>query len=229
MITANAALVLYCFKCAAKQLSKKDYLGFKYLDFQKRYICCCSVNVFLFFFANKKKSTVSLCIVYQLFAVFPQLSSRIYIRIYNTVNQESANGEFNLKWCYICCCLNPSQNGMLPFSKWEFVIAWSFREFGALYLFCQALWDPTIRWRAGTYRLSWGGQVQEIMSFQRPHKPLTLTPHSINNVCFNGSKIPPSSHSMTGSFEMAKSLDRNEKSTIVLADDLDLNSNRGKC
>ncbi|XP_022650237.1 ceramide glucosyltransferase-like isoform X1 [Varroa destructor] len=132
---------------------------------------------------------------------------------------------FLLDWMLLCIV----QNGMLPFSKWEFVIAWSFREFGALYLFCQALWDPTIRWRAGTYRLSWGGQVQEIMSFQRPHKPLTLTPHSINNVCFNGSKIPPSSHSMTGSFEMAKSLDRNEKSTIVLADDLDLNSNRGKC
>lgn len=123
---------------------------------------------------------------------------------------------------------------MLPFSKWEFVIAWSFREFGALYLFCQALWDPTIRWRAGTYRLSWGGQVQEIMSFQRPHKPPTLTPHSIINSSscmngINGGLMTPSSHGLkVGGPDAEKSLG-GDKAAVILADELDLNSNRGKC
>ncbi|XP_064477066.1 ceramide glucosyltransferase-like isoform X2 [Ornithodoros turicata] len=54
------------------------------------------------------------------------------------------------------------QNGLLPFSKWEFVVAWTFRECSALYLFLHALWDPTIRWRAGTFRLRWGGTVEVV-------------------------------------------------------------------
>ncbi|EEC00850.1 ceramide glucosyltransferase, putative [Ixodes scapularis] len=54
------------------------------------------------------------------------------------------------------------QNGLLPFSKWEFVVAWTFRECGALYLYLNALWDPTIRWRTGLYRLRWGGTVEVV-------------------------------------------------------------------
>lgn len=58
--------------------------------------------------------------------------------------------------------LSVVQNGLLPFSKWEFVVAWTFRECGALYLFFHALWDPTIRWRTGLYRLRWGGTVEVV-------------------------------------------------------------------
>lgn len=54
------------------------------------------------------------------------------------------------------------QNGLLPFNKWEFVVAWTFRECGAFYLFLHALWNPTIRWRAGLYRLRWGGAVEVV-------------------------------------------------------------------
>lgn len=58
--------------------------------------------------------------------------------------------------------LSVVQNGLLPFNKWEFVVAWTFRECGALYLFLHALWNPTIRWRAGLYRLRWGGAVEVV-------------------------------------------------------------------
>jgi ceramide glucosyltransferase len=54
------------------------------------------------------------------------------------------------------------QNGSLPFSKTDFVAAWSFRELTALLVFLKALWDPDIRWRTGTYRLKWGGIAEEI-------------------------------------------------------------------
>uniref|UniRef100_V5IDB2 Putative glct-1 n=1 Tax=Ixodes ricinus TaxID=34613 RepID=V5IDB2_IXORI len=71
------------------------------------------------------------------------------------------------------------QNGLLPFSKWEFVVAWTFRECGALYLYLNALWDPTIRWRQrdlltrttlGRHRRS--GQAQVLVA------PPTATPRN---------------------------------------------------
>lgn len=58
--------------------------------------------------------------------------------------------------------LSVIQNGLLPFNKWEFVVAWTFRECGAFYLFLHALWNPTIRWRTGLYRLRWGGAVEVV-------------------------------------------------------------------
>ncbi|XP_076353090.1 ceramide glucosyltransferase-like isoform X1 [Tachypleus tridentatus] len=67
---------------------------------------------------------------------------------------------FLLDWILLCII----QNGSLPFSKGDFVVAWIFRESSALYLYLKALFDPTIRWRTGTYRLRWGGIVEEIKS-----------------------------------------------------------------
>lgn len=49
------------------------------------------------------------------------------------------------------------QNGSLPFSKFEFVLAWLFREFTGLPLFLHAVMDPHIQWRSRSYRLQWGG------------------------------------------------------------------------
>lgn len=57
--------------------------------------------------------------------------------------------------------LSVVQNGSLPFSKFDFVVGWLFREISGPYLFLSALWDPAIRWRARTYRLRWGGMAEE--------------------------------------------------------------------
>lgn len=54
------------------------------------------------------------------------------------------------------------QNGPIPFSKFDFVIGWMLRECSVLFLFCKAIFDPTIRWRTGTYKLKWGGQVEVV-------------------------------------------------------------------
>ena len=54
------------------------------------------------------------------------------------------------------------QNGSPPFSKFEFVIGWLFREFSGPYLFCNALWNPAIRWRTRVYKLAWGGEAYEL-------------------------------------------------------------------
>ncbi|GAB6031668.1 Ceramide glucosyltransferase [Chamberlinius hualienensis] len=56
------------------------------------------------------------------------------------------------------------QNGPIPFSKFEFIIGWMLRESCALFFFCKALFDPTIRWRTGTYKLKWGGEVEIMKS-----------------------------------------------------------------
>ncbi|XP_063219452.1 ceramide glucosyltransferase-like isoform X2 [Bacillus rossius redtenbacheri] len=56
------------------------------------------------------------------------------------------------------------QNGSLPFSKFDFVVGWLFREISSPYLFLLALWNPAIKWRARTYRLQWGGVAEELNS-----------------------------------------------------------------
>ncbi|KAL1492382.1 hypothetical protein ABEB36_010635 [Hypothenemus hampei] len=54
------------------------------------------------------------------------------------------------------------QNGSLPFSKFEFIIGWLFRECTGPYLFILAVFDPSIRWRNRCFKLSWGGIAQEV-------------------------------------------------------------------
>lgn len=87
---------------------------------------------------------------------------------------------------YVLLCI--IQNGKLPFSKSDFVIAWIYRESSALILFLRALWDPDIKWRTGTYRLKWGGLAQEISSsssyLKSPPSPLPSFP-SLGNDSFN--------------------------------------------
>jgi len=54
------------------------------------------------------------------------------------------------------------QNGPLPFGKFEYVVSWLFREFTSLPLFLRALFNPTISWRTGTYKLKWGGVAMQL-------------------------------------------------------------------
>ncbi|KAH1023474.1 hypothetical protein HUJ04_012674 [Dendroctonus ponderosae] len=54
------------------------------------------------------------------------------------------------------------QNGSLPFSKFEFIIGWLFRECTGPYLFILAVFDPSIRWRNRCFKLAWGGIAQEV-------------------------------------------------------------------
>lgn len=64
--------------------------------------------------------------------------------------------------------LSVVQDGPLPFSKFEFVLGWFLRELTAPFLFLNALFRPTIRWKAGIYRLKWGGVVEELKPKVKP-------------------------------------------------------------
>merc|ERR1712209_172760 len=55
------------------------------------------------------------------------------------------------------------QGGSLPFSKFEFLVMWLFRECGAPYLFLHALLHPAIRWRTHEFRLQWGGRAEPVV------------------------------------------------------------------
>lgn len=53
------------------------------------------------------------------------------------------------------------QNGSLPFSKFEFVLGWLFREFTGLPIFLHAVSHPEIQWRSRLYHLRWGGVAED--------------------------------------------------------------------
>ncbi|GFO27640.1 ceramide glucosyltransferase [Plakobranchus ocellatus] len=54
------------------------------------------------------------------------------------------------------------QNGPLPFSKFEFLAAWLFREFTAPYILLQGHMTHHVVWRNRKYRVKWGGEVERI-------------------------------------------------------------------
>ncbi|KAL7988626.1 hypothetical protein Chor_007545 [Crotalus horridus] len=59
--------------------------------------------------------------------------------------------------------LRAVQGGTLCFSKLDYAVAWFIRESMTIYIFLSALWDPTISWRTGRYRLRCGGTAEEIL------------------------------------------------------------------
>ncbi|KAK3740830.1 hypothetical protein RRG08_042814 [Elysia crispata] len=54
------------------------------------------------------------------------------------------------------------QNGPLPFSKFEFLAAWLFRETMAPYILLQGHMTHHVTWRNRKYRVKWGGEVERI-------------------------------------------------------------------
>ncbi len=93
------------------------------------------------------------------------------------------------------------QNGKLPFSKFDYVISWLYRETICYYLFFQATIDPTVQWRNGTYRLKWGGLAEEINTTDKDLKKTSTTltlPTQIPNGTTNANSnniIKPQPHS----------------------------------
>ena len=71
------------------------------------------------------------------------------------------------------------QGGSLPFSKFEFLVMWMFRECGAPYLFLHALSHPAIRWRQLQFRLRWGGKA-EAVPMPKKHKEVLVEAIKLN-------------------------------------------------
>ncbi|XP_033121120.1 ceramide glucosyltransferase-like isoform X2 [Anneissia japonica] len=54
------------------------------------------------------------------------------------------------------------QNDRLNFSKFDFVIAWLYREIMTPYLFMKGMMKTTVTWRNQVYKLKWGGELEEV-------------------------------------------------------------------
>jgi len=59
--------------------------------------------------------------------------------------------------CFDVASLTLTPSHPFPVSKFDFLIAWIFREFLVPYLFVKALASNKVVWRTGAYRLEWGG------------------------------------------------------------------------
>lgn len=58
--------------------------------------------------------------------------------------------------------LKTCQAGKLPFTKYEYIIAWLYRESICFYLFVKAASNPNVKWREGKYKLKWGSRAEKI-------------------------------------------------------------------
>ncbi|KAK3083877.1 hypothetical protein FSP39_004465, partial [Pinctada imbricata] len=65
---------------------------------------------------------------------------------------------------FLCdyCTLTTVENGSLPFSKFEFLVAWLLRECLAFYLTIQSHRTSIVNWRHKKYKVHWGGTIEEI-------------------------------------------------------------------
>ncbi|CAF4068253.1 unnamed protein product [Rotaria sp. Silwood2] len=65
--------------------------------------------------------------------------------------------------------LRITQGGALPFSKFEFAIAWLVREFSSFYIYFKAFTgSSTVRWRGKEYRLGSGTRAEELSPLPLP-------------------------------------------------------------
>ncbi|KAJ8306131.1 hypothetical protein KUTeg_016676 [Tegillarca granosa] len=58
--------------------------------------------------------------------------------------------------------INIIEGGTLPFSKFEFVVAWLFNELTYIGIIMRSHWNSTIVWRNRHFKLRWGGVVEEL-------------------------------------------------------------------
>jgi ceramide glucosyltransferase len=54
------------------------------------------------------------------------------------------------------------QNGPCPFSKFEYVVCWLFRELSSFYMLLKSHSDPLLTWRSKRYIIKWGGLGEEV-------------------------------------------------------------------
>ncbi|CAF4964494.1 unnamed protein product, partial [Rotaria magnacalcarata] len=96
-----------------------------------------------------------------------------------------------LLW-FICdyIILRITQGGPLPFSKFEFAVAWLIRELSSFYIYFKAFTGPaTITWRGKIYRLGSGTRVDELHSSSSSQS-------STPTLVVESSSIPASSNSI---------------------------------
>ena len=47
-------------------------------------------------------------------------------------------------------------------SKFDYTVAWAYRECTTLYHFLKGCFNNKVKWRTGTFRVKWGGYLEEV-------------------------------------------------------------------
>ncbi|VVC43821.1 Hypothetical protein CINCED_3A000159 [Cinara cedri] len=94
--------------------------------------------------------------------------------------------------------LNIMQDGPLPFTKFEYLIAWIYREFMGPYLFLTALlWRPSVvKWTTQQYRVRWGG-ISEIYNQQSSSEAITATMPTVSTTSITYETTVPQNYCST--------------------------------
>ncbi|XP_074643665.1 ceramide glucosyltransferase-like isoform X1 [Tubulanus polymorphus] len=58
--------------------------------------------------------------------------------------------------------LRTMNEGPIQFSKFEFLVGWLFRELSSPYVMLRSHFSSAVSWRHKSYRLKWGGELEEI-------------------------------------------------------------------
>lgn len=58
--------------------------------------------------------------------------------------------------------LKALQREPLNFSKVDYALAWLYREVMTIFFFLEGLFGRTVTWRTGTFKLHWGGYLEEV-------------------------------------------------------------------
>ncbi len=108
-------------------------------------------------------------------------------------------------------CFSFSQGGPLPFSKFEFAIAWLVRELSSFYIYFKAFTGPsTVKWRGKEYRLGSGTRAEEISI-----STSTSSSSSIPSIIVESSSSSNSTLSATGSHLLSSSPSSKQLPPIV--------------
>ncbi|CAF5058385.1 unnamed protein product, partial [Rotaria sp. Silwood1] len=86
--------------------------------------------------------------------------------------------------------LRITQGGALPFSKFEFAIAWLVREFSSFYIYFKAFTgSSTVKWRGKEYRLGSGTRAEELspLSLPPPAPSLLVESSSLSSISSSSS------------------------------------------
>ncbi|UJR28046.1 hypothetical protein I4U23_009302 [Adineta vaga] len=124
--------------------------------------------------------------------------------------------------------LRITQGGALPFSKFEFAIAWLVREFSSFYIYFKAFTgSSTVKWRGKEYRLGSGTRAEELFASPLPPPaPSLLVESSLSSMSSSSSSSStsssssssPSSNSITpvaGPHILSSSLSMKQPSQLV--------------
>ncbi|CAF0835852.1 unnamed protein product [Adineta steineri] len=120
--------------------------------------------------------------------------------------------------------LRITQGGPLPFSKFEFAIAWLVREFSSFYIYFKAFTGPsTVNWRGKEYRLGTGTRAEELSTIPLPPPAPSLaesTSSSVSSSVSSSSSTSSSSSSnsslsVAGPYLLSSSLSTKQPSQIV--------------